>query len=400
LREPEFFVLLSLLDVPLDGYAIIQLTADLSWGRVRLATGTLYAALDRLTAEGYVKLLREEIVNGRARRSYGLTPRGANALEAEAEAESTEDAARLLSEPPPEAEHTSLEGEPRASSLERRCRWLLLAYPAWYRRKRAGEMLGTLLGANPPGRQWPSCREARALLLGGMRVRGWVWRLSMLWVVIGAGGAGYAFVCAGQGCTTNQCTNDEFWFPLYNGEPAVIAAVGALAAAVWLLLAVPLLVAGFVRLRGWRPRNWPRTAGWAGAWVAGCALLVAAAVTGALGADFPGWGLGWGWGELPVFAAWLALGAILSRILSTPAHSTDVPGGLRAGWRHERVPRLASGAAPILGEARHDVHGKALLPVVAGQPGQRRDRGGRGDAGCGTGSGGRPLDRGRRPRAV
>jgi hypothetical protein len=57
----------------------------LSAGRVRLATGTLYTALDRLTAEGYVELVSEEIVNGRARRSYGLTPPGAGALRAEAE---------------------------------------------------------------------------------------------------------------------------------------------------------------------------------------------------------------------------------------------------------------------------------------------------------------------------
>ena len=72
----------------------------------------------------------------------------------------------------------------------------------------------------------------------------------MLWVVIGTSGAGYAFVCTMQGCTTSQCTNDEFWFPLYNGEPGVVAAVARLAAGVWLLLAVPLLLAGFVRLRG------------------------------------------------------------------------------------------------------------------------------------------------------
>jgi PadR family transcriptional regulator, regulatory protein PadR len=57
---------------------------ELSGGRVRLATGTLYTALDRLTAEGLVELVREEIVNGRVRRSYGLTPPGAGALRAEA----------------------------------------------------------------------------------------------------------------------------------------------------------------------------------------------------------------------------------------------------------------------------------------------------------------------------
>lgn len=49
-----------------------------------LATGTLYTALDRLTAEGSVELVSEEIVNGRVRRSYGLTPPGTAALRAEA----------------------------------------------------------------------------------------------------------------------------------------------------------------------------------------------------------------------------------------------------------------------------------------------------------------------------
>jgi PadR family transcriptional regulator PadR len=96
MREPTYFVLASLLDGPLHGYAIIQRTGELSGGRVRLATGTLYTALDRLTAEGYVELVREEIVNGRARRSYGLTPPGAGALRAEATRMA--DAARLVTD--------------------------------------------------------------------------------------------------------------------------------------------------------------------------------------------------------------------------------------------------------------------------------------------------------------
>jgi PadR family transcriptional regulator, regulatory protein PadR len=82
--EPTYFVLASLLDGPLHGYAIIQRTAALSAGRIQLATGTLYTALDRLTAAGHVELVREEIVNGRARRTYGLTSSGAGALRAEA----------------------------------------------------------------------------------------------------------------------------------------------------------------------------------------------------------------------------------------------------------------------------------------------------------------------------
>jgi PadR family transcriptional regulator PadR len=97
MREPTYFVLASLLDGPLHGYAILRRTEELSGGRVRLATGTLYTALDRLTAEGYVELVREEIVNGRARRSYGLTSSGAGALRAEATRMA--EAARLVTEP-------------------------------------------------------------------------------------------------------------------------------------------------------------------------------------------------------------------------------------------------------------------------------------------------------------
>jgi PadR family transcriptional regulator, regulatory protein PadR len=94
MREPTYYVLASLLDGPLHGYAMLGRAAELSGGRVRMATGTLYTALERLTAEGYVRLVSEEIVNGRVRRSYGLTDSGAAALRAEAERMAT--AARVV----------------------------------------------------------------------------------------------------------------------------------------------------------------------------------------------------------------------------------------------------------------------------------------------------------------
>jgi hypothetical protein len=59
----------------------------------------------------------------------------------------------------------------RASPLERRCRGLLLAYPASYRRVRGEEIIGTLLEATPPGRNWPLPRDARALIAGGLHAR-------------------------------------------------------------------------------------------------------------------------------------------------------------------------------------------------------------------------------------
>jgi PadR family transcriptional regulator, regulatory protein PadR len=94
MREPTYFVLAALLDKPLHGYAIIKRAEEMSGGRVRLATGTLYTALDRLTDEGYVRLVSEEIVAGRIRRSYGLTDDGSTALCAEAQRMA--EAARLV----------------------------------------------------------------------------------------------------------------------------------------------------------------------------------------------------------------------------------------------------------------------------------------------------------------
>ena len=178
--------------------------------------------------------------------------------------------------------------------------------------------------ADGPGGLRPSFRDARARILGGLRGRGWVWWLSMLWVATGAGGVVYAFVCTLVGCTTNQCTNDEFWFVLWNGEPGVVAYLGNLAETVWPLLAVLVLVAGFVRLHGWRPRNWRRTAAWAGAWVAGIALIVAIAVVAGLGSETPS--VIWGAPEALIFAAWLALGAWVNRILSTPERAMVTAG--------------------------------------------------------------------------
>ena len=84
MREPTYFILAALQGEPLHGYAIIKQAGELSGGRVRLATGTLYAALDRLTGERLVHVVDEQVVNGRARRYYALTTEGREALRAEA----------------------------------------------------------------------------------------------------------------------------------------------------------------------------------------------------------------------------------------------------------------------------------------------------------------------------
>lgn len=55
LRPPSYFALASLIDGPLHGYAIVRRARELSDGRVRLSTGTLYALLERAIGEELVR---------------------------------------------------------------------------------------------------------------------------------------------------------------------------------------------------------------------------------------------------------------------------------------------------------------------------------------------------------
>jgi PadR family transcriptional regulator PadR len=84
MQRPSCLILSALAVEPLHGYAVIKEVTRLSAGTVRLAAGTLYAALDRLTDEGMIEVDREETIDGRLRRYYRLTVPGASALAAEA----------------------------------------------------------------------------------------------------------------------------------------------------------------------------------------------------------------------------------------------------------------------------------------------------------------------------
>ncbi|MET9880606.1 PadR family transcriptional regulator [Actinacidiphila glaucinigra] len=85
LQEPTLLLLTALADAPRHGYALIEEVAAISGGRVRLRAGTLYGALDRLLGQGVVRVEREEIVEGRLRRTYALTDAGYELLAAEAD---------------------------------------------------------------------------------------------------------------------------------------------------------------------------------------------------------------------------------------------------------------------------------------------------------------------------
>ncbi len=84
MQEATFLILTALADGSQHGYGIITDVQEISGGRVRLRPGTLYTALERLRVDGLIGVDREEVVDGRLRRYYRLTPAGTGRLAAEA----------------------------------------------------------------------------------------------------------------------------------------------------------------------------------------------------------------------------------------------------------------------------------------------------------------------------
>ena len=84
-RQPSYFALAALIDGPLHGYGIVKRAKELSDGRVRLSTGTLYALLDRAVSEGLVAVGEPYMSGGRQRRDYSLTVDGRQALDEESD---------------------------------------------------------------------------------------------------------------------------------------------------------------------------------------------------------------------------------------------------------------------------------------------------------------------------
>ena len=73
LTESTYYILLSLVS-PQHGYGIMQRTEEMSRGRVRLAAGTLYGALNALCDKGWILPLPVE--DGSRRKEYVLTEKG------------------------------------------------------------------------------------------------------------------------------------------------------------------------------------------------------------------------------------------------------------------------------------------------------------------------------------
>jgi DNA-binding PadR family transcriptional regulator len=84
MREATFLTLAALADQELHGYGIIGEVKRLSGGRIKLGPGTLYGTLDRLSEQRLIKPTKEEVVDGRLRRYYGITKSGLTAVRTEA----------------------------------------------------------------------------------------------------------------------------------------------------------------------------------------------------------------------------------------------------------------------------------------------------------------------------
>lgn len=85
MQEPTLLVLTALADEPRHGYAIAREVEAISDGRVKMRTGTLYGALERLLQQGLIDVHQEEVVDSRLRRTYTLSAAGRAALAVEAE---------------------------------------------------------------------------------------------------------------------------------------------------------------------------------------------------------------------------------------------------------------------------------------------------------------------------
>lgn len=80
LTESTYYILLSLYS-PQHGYGIMQQTEQLSGGRIRLAAGTLYGALNSLCKKGWIIPL--PIKEESRKKEYQLTEKGLSVLKNE-----------------------------------------------------------------------------------------------------------------------------------------------------------------------------------------------------------------------------------------------------------------------------------------------------------------------------
>ena len=80
LTEAVYYILLSLTE-PLHGYGIMQNVSQLSSGRVNLAAGTLYGAINTLLEKNWIRALPGE--SDSRKKEYVITETGRQMLRSE-----------------------------------------------------------------------------------------------------------------------------------------------------------------------------------------------------------------------------------------------------------------------------------------------------------------------------
>ncbi|MCI8829054.1 MAG: PadR family transcriptional regulator [Ruminiclostridium sp.] len=80
LTEGVYYILLSLME-PMHGYGIMQNVEQLSKGRVKLAPGTLYGAINTLLERGCISALPGE--KDSRKKAYRITQQGKALLQGE-----------------------------------------------------------------------------------------------------------------------------------------------------------------------------------------------------------------------------------------------------------------------------------------------------------------------------
>lgn len=80
LTEAVYYILLSLMR-PMHGYGIMQNVEALSEGRVRLAAGTLYGAINTLLEKGWITALPG--IQDSRKKEYQITEAGIGIVQAE-----------------------------------------------------------------------------------------------------------------------------------------------------------------------------------------------------------------------------------------------------------------------------------------------------------------------------
>ena len=80
LTEAVYYILLSLME-PMHGYGIMQNVEQLSKGRVKLAPGTLYGAINTLLERGWILAMPGE--KDSRKKEYRITQQGKEVLQGE-----------------------------------------------------------------------------------------------------------------------------------------------------------------------------------------------------------------------------------------------------------------------------------------------------------------------------